>query len=182
MGFVSNASPPRFINEHEVVDAINKVASERLAALDGHRMFVQPQADVLAELSYLSVPYTMVTGAAGAADAAKIARALFTPDAVTLITRKCVNAYWLWYLLKHVRPSTFALTESAISRAHARAKDSLFDNRHGFAFVTPGALEHQLKMLPPGFLLEMWFKGRLVAHPAESGEFSVRLNPLLLED
>ncbi|MBY0548555.1 MAG: hypothetical protein K2W95_14895 [Candidatus Obscuribacterales bacterium] len=181
MGLVKNPLVLRFINERAVIEQLKEVSARRLQALVDHRMFVQPKAEVLQELSLLDKPYNLVTGRQST-DPTVIANELFEPEALELITDKCLNSYWLWYLLDKLQPAAFALSEAALARAHARAKDSLYDNRHGFAFVCSNSLEHQLKQFPPGFVLELWHKGRILAHRTDSGEYPVRLNPLLIED
>ena len=108
--------------------------------------------------------------------------ALFTPEALAYIELKCLNSYWFWYLISKVNTRALKFNEAAIARAHARAKDSMYDNRYGFAFIEPSPLEHQLKGLPPGFVFEMWHKGRLLAVHNASGEYKTLLNPLLIDD
>ncbi len=181
MGFVKQAAIPRFIDETKVVEAIKAAAQVRLHVLNDKRMFVAPRADVMNEFTLLNHVALSVQGRRPAG-ALATAQALLDSDALELVLSKCVNPYWLWYLLDKVQPAAFPLDLPAIARAHARAKDSLHDNRHGFAFVNPNCLEHDLKLYPPGFVLEMWHKGRIVAEKLDSGEYPVRLNPILIED
>lgn len=181
MGFVKNNAIPRFINEDSVVAAIRQIAGARLRVLENERMFASKPAEVLSEFFLLNEVALTVTGRRPVG-AEATALALFQADALELALHKCANAYWLWYLLDKVRTAAFPLDITAVARAHARAKDSLYDNRHGFAFISPNSLEHDLKMLPPGFVFEMWHKGRLIAQRTDSGEYPVQLNPLLLED
>ena len=181
MGFVKNSSPPRFIDEKLVVDAIKQVASQRLQALSENRMFRASTPDMQTEFLLLSQAATLVSGHKKT-DAGAVAQALLEPAALELIQRKCLNPYWFWYLLEKLQPAAFPLDAACLARAHARAKDSLYDNRHGFAFVSSNCLEHQLKQLPPGFVFELWHKGRLIADRVDSGEYPIHLNPLLLED
>lgn len=181
MGFVKNAAIPLFIDERKVVDALKQVAKARLQVLANERMFIADRKVIVAEFNLLSDVALTVSGRRPA-DAEAIAKDLLDPGALELVLEKCVNPYWLWYLLEKVQPAAFPLDVTAIARAHARAKDSLWDNRHGFAFVNASCLEHGLKQYPPGFVLEMWHKGRIVAQQVDSGEYPVRLNPLLLED
>lgn len=116
------------------------------------------------------------------ADAAEALSMLFGAEAIAVLEAKCANAYWFWYLLSKLNTRELPVSITAIARAHARAKDSLHDNRYGFAFVEPSPLVHQLKQLPTGFVLEMWHKGRIIAEHRSFGEYGVFLNPLLIDD
>lgn len=181
MGFVKHSAIPRFIDERKIVTELRQLAKGRLEALDSCRMFVASRQDVINEFQALNDLALEVAGRRPV-DALATAKALLEPEALELVESKCVNAYWLWYLLDKVQPAAFPLDLAALARAHARAKDSLHDNRHGFAFINSNCLEHDLKLLPPGFVLELWHKGRIVAVRTDSGEYPVRLNPLLIED
>lgn len=166
---------------HKVVAKIRDLAAEKIASGSLEKMFTQKWQDVKAEAQHLAPFASELTGATlkGHEDALA---ALFTPEALAYIERKCLNTYWFWYLLSKLNTRSLPVTEAAIARAHARVKDSLHDNRYGFAFIEPSPLEHQLKGLPPGFVFEMWHKGRLLAVHNHSGDYKVLLNPLLIDD
>ena len=181
MGFVKNQIVPRFINEAAAIAQTKEISARRLQELVEHRMFIEAETDILKEFALLDRVHHLVSERKST-DPEVIANSLFEPAALKLITAKCLNKYWFWYLLDKLQPAAFALSETAIARAHARAKDSLHDNRHGFAFICANSLEYQLKQLPPGFVLELWHKGRILAHRTDSGEYPVRLNPLLIEE
>ena len=166
---------------HKVVAKIRDLAAEKIASGSLEKMFTQKWQDVRAEAQHL-VPFaTELTGTKVKGHEDALA-ALFTPEALAYIERKCLNTYWFWYLLSKLTTRELPVTEAAIARAHARVKDSLHDNRYGFAFIEPSPLEHQLKGLPPGFVFEMWHKGRLLAVHNHSGEYKPLLNPLLIDD
>lgn len=182
MGF-TRSQPARFIDERQVVEAIRLVAKERLLALNNDRMFIESPATILAEVQFLQASAAETSGSTRKQSDEVLASTLFEPDALELIKTKCKNRYWFWYLIAKLEPATFPLNGLAVARAHARAKDSLWDNRYGFAFVQPTPLEYQLKQMPPGFVLELWHKGRLLCYPPpDTGEYSVILNPILIED
>lgn len=166
---------------HKVVAKIRDLAAEKIASGSLEKMFTQKWQDVKAEAQHLAHFASELTGTTlkGHEDALA---ALFTPEALAYIERKCLNTYWFWYLLSKLNTRSLPVTEAAIARAHARVKDSLHDNRYGFAFIEPSPLEHQLKGLPPGFVFEMWHKGRLLAVHNHSGDYKVLLNPLLIDD
>lgn len=176
------AQPPRFIDERKVVHSIQSIAQRRLAELVANNRFIEAAQTVLDELEHLAPAGKLVkvdcTGAAS-----DVRSALFQEAALTLIQAKCRNRYWLWYLLSKLETSTFPVNGLAIARAHARAKSALYDNRFGFGFVAPGSLIWELKGMPPGFVLELWESGRILADPRhDSNGYSLMLNPLLIED
>ncbi len=165
----------------KLVAKIRDLAAAKVAHGSLDPMFTQKWQDVKAEAQHLVAVASELTGTTvnGSEDALT---ALFTPEALAYAERKCLNAYWFWYLLSKLNTRVLPVGETAIARAHARVKDSLHDNRYGFAFIEPSPLEHQLKGLPPGFVFEMWHKGRLLAEHRHSGDYKVLLNPLLIDD
>lgn len=166
---------------HKVVATVRDLAAEQVQHGGHNPMFVQKWQDIKAHGALLAPHASAITGTKvqGADDTLK---ALFTPEALAYLERKCLNTYWFWYTLSKLSTRLLPVTEAAIARTHARVKDSLHDARYGFNFIEPSPLEHQLKGLPPGFVFEMWHKGRLLAVPSASGEYKVLLNPLLIED
>lgn len=166
---------------HKVVAKIRDLAAAKIAPGSLDPMFTQKWQDVKAEAQHLVAFAAELTGTAVKSPEDALA-ALFTPEALAYAERKCLNAYWFWYLLSKLNTRVLPISETALARAHARVKDSLHDNRYGFAFIEPSPLEHQLKGLPPGFVFEMWHKGRLLAEHRHSGDYKVLLNPLLIDD
>ncbi len=164
-----------------LVAKIRDFALEQVAHGSHDKMFTQKWQDVKAQAEHLAVFASELTGTTikGSEDALA---ALFTPEALAYAERKCLNTYWFWYLISKVNTRVLKFSETAIARAHARAKDSMYDNRYGFAFIEPSPLEHQLKGLPPGFVFEMWHKGRLLAVHNHTGDYKTLLNPLLVDD
>lgn len=176
------AQPPRFIDEDKVVQLIRSVAEKRLAELDGEKRFTQPADTVLGDMAELSAVAAQVKVDCKA-DAQSVREALFQEEAVAYIKEKCRNRYWFWFLLSKLATGTFPIDVLALARAHARAKDALYDNRFGFAFTKPISLIYELKGFPPGFVIELWEKGRILAGPqCDSNGFGLFLNPLLLDD
>lgn len=165
----------------KLVAKIRDFANEQVAHGSHDKMFTQKWHDIGAQGEKLAPFACELTGKTlkGTDD---VLDALFTPEALAYIERKCLNAYWFWYLLSKVNTRVLKFSEASIARAHARAKDSLHDNRYGFASIEPSPLEHQLKGLPPGFVFEMWHRGRLLAVYNPSGDYKALLNPLLIDD
>lgn len=145
------------------------------------KMFTQKWQDIKAQGEHLTAFASELTGKTVKGHEDALA-ALFTPEALAYIELKCLNTYWFWYLISKVNTRNLKFNEAAIARAHARVKDSINDTRYGFNFIEPSPLEHQLKGLPPGFVFEMWHKGRLLAEYRPSGDYKTLLNPLLIED
>jgi len=165
----------------KLVAKIRDFAAEQVAHASHDKMFTQKWQVIKAQAEHLAVFASELTGKTVKGHEDALA-ALFTPEALAYIELKCLNSYWFWYLISKVSTRVLKFNEAAIARAHARAKDSMYDNRYGFAFVEPSPLEHQLKGLPPGFVFEMWHKGRLLAVHNASGEYKTLLNPLLIDD
>lgn len=176
------AQPPRFIDERKVVHRIKTIAGTRMQELSADKSFVEPAQAVLDELVKLAPAADLVKQNCDHAPAG-VGDALFQKAALELIQTKCRNRYWLWYLLSKLETSTFPVDALAIARAHARAKAALYDNRFGFGFVAPISLIWELKGMPPGFVIEMWDSGRLLAdRKNDSNGYGVMLNPLLIDD
>jgi hypothetical protein len=128
-------------------------------------------------------PAALIVKEAPSVTPAEVLEALFQKAALDLLLLKCRNRYWLWYLLARLETATFPIDPLAVARAHARAKAALYDNRFGFAFVQPLSLIWELKGMPPGFVIELWDSGKLLADPKhDSNGFSIMLNPLLIDD
>lgn len=176
------AQPPRFIDDRKVVHTIKSIAQGRMDELASEKRFIEPASVVLDELVKLAPAADLVkVDCAHTADCVRVA--MFQPAALELLQKKCRNRYWLWYLLSKLETSTFPVDAFAIARAHARAKTALYDNRYGFAFVLPINLIWELKGMPPGFVLDLWESGRILADPKhDSNGFSIMLNPLLIDD
>ncbi len=166
---------------HKVVAGIRNLAAEQVQHGGHDPMFVQKWADVKAHGALLAPHASAIIGTKVQGHENALST-LFTPEALAYAERKCLNTYWFWYLVSRLNTRVLPVSETAIARAHARVKDSLYDNRYGFAFIEPAPLEHQLKGLPPGFVFEMWHKGRLLAVHNPSGDYKVLLNPLLVDD
>lgn len=165
----------------KLVEKIRALADERVKSGSLSPMFTQKWQEVLPEATHLAGIAEELTGRKPK-DAAEALAMIFTADAIAYIEAKSANAHWFWYLLSRLNTRVLPVTVSAIARAHARAKDSMHDNRYGFAFIEPSPIEYQLKQFPPGFVLELWHKGRIVADYQPFGEYRVRLNPLLIDD
>lgn len=165
----------------KLVAKIRDFAAEQVAHGSHDKMFTQKWQDIKAQAEHLAVFASELTQSTVKGHEDALA-ALFTPEALAYIESKCLNSYWFWYLISKVNTRVLKFGVTAIARAHARAKDSMYDNRYGFAFIEPSPLEHQLKGLPPGFVFEMWHKGRLLAVYNPSGDYKTLLNPLLVDD
>jgi hypothetical protein len=176
------AQPPRFIDERKVVHTIKDIAQKRLAEIGSEKRFIEPAQTVLDDLANLAPAAGLVKADCSSAFV-DVRLALFQAPALELLQVKCRNRYWLWYLMSKLETATFPVDAFAIARAHARAKAALYDNRFGFGFVAPGSLIWELKGMPPGFVIELWETGRLLADPKhDSNGFSLMLNPLLIDD
>jgi hypothetical protein len=176
------AQPPRFVDERKVVHTIKSIAEKRLIDLASEKRFIEPAQAVLDELAQLAPAADLVKVDCRHAPV-DVRAALFQTAAIELLQAKCRNRYWLWYLLSKLETSTFPVDAFAVARAHARAKAALYDNRFGFGFVAPISLIWELKGMPPGFVLELWDSGRILADPKhDSNGFSLMLNPLLIDD
>ncbi len=165
----------------KLVAKIRDFAAEQVVHGSHDKMFTQKWQDIKAQGEKLASFASELTGKAVKGHEESLC-ALFTPEALAYIELKCLNSYWFWYLISKVNTRVLKFNEASIARAHARAKDSLHDNRYGFAFIEPSPLEHQLKGLPPGFVFEMWHRGRLLAVYNPSGDYKALLNPLLIDD
>jgi len=165
----------------EFMGKIKQVAQEQLALHANDHHFVQSRETVIKEALLLNDVAAQLKGCYCDCPENVLA-AIFEPAAVELILAKCKNAYWFWYLIDKIETQAFPVTALAVARAHARAKDAMNDRRYGFNFIETVSLPHQLKQLPPGFVLEMWHKGRLLCEGSGFGEFTVILNPLLIDD
>jgi len=176
------AQPQRFIDERKAVSSIRSTAEARLAELASAKRFIEPASVVLDELVHLA-PAGQIVKQDKVAISQEVRDALFQKAALELIQAKCKNRYWLWYLLAKLDTATFPIDPLAIARAHARAKAALYDNRFGFGFVQPISLIWELKGMPPGFVLDLWESGKILADPKnDSNGFSIMLNPLLIDD
>lgn len=176
------AQPQRFIDERKVVHTIKSIAQKRLLELDSAKRFIESTQVVLDELANLAPAADLVKVDCGNASA-DVRAALFQDAALELLKAKCRNRYWLWYLLSRMETATFPIDVLAIARAHARAKAALYDNRFGFGFVAPNSLIWELKGMPPGFVIDLWESGRILADPKhDSNGYSLMLNPLLIDD
>src|SRR5262249_37414387 len=102
--------------------------------------------------------------------------------ALELLLSKCRNAYWFWFVVGKIETRVFPISAYATARALARSKDAIADKRYGFNWIETVCLEWQLKQLPPGFVIEMWETGRLLAETSGFDEFRVLLNPILVDD
>lgn len=173
------ADHPFFLHP-DCADEIVSTAKQKLESGDFGLMFKEKPDLIRAELAGLAAIAAKLTGKQEQ-DANSAATALFEPAALEYLVDRSANRYWFWYLLSKLRTNRMPVNLAAAARAHARAKDSLYDNRYGFAFITPSSLEHQLKALPPGFLCEMWHKGRVICDNS-GGEYRTSINPILLED
>ncbi|HEY9788228.1 MAG TPA: hypothetical protein V6D17_22760 [Candidatus Obscuribacterales bacterium] len=173
---------PHPIEHPKIVARIRELAETRLRAGSLSPMFKQKWSEVAPQASELAAIGSELTGGVRGADHNAVLAQLFEPGALTILEAKSANAYWFWYLLSKLQTRCLPVTAAAMARAHARAKDSLHDNRYGFAFIEPSPLEYQLKQLPPGFFLEMCHKGRIVAECPAFGEYRVFLNPILIDD
>ena len=165
----------------KLVAKIRDFAADQVAHGSHDKMFTQKWQDIKAQAEHLAVFASELKGTTVKGHEDALA-ALFAPEALAYIERKCLNSYWFWYLISKVNTRILKFSETAMARAHARAKDSMYDNRYGFAFIEPSPLEHQLKGYPPGFVFEMWHKGRLLAEYNPSGDYKTLLNPLLIDD
>ncbi len=165
----------------QLIDSLKQVAEDKLAQYRHLPHFVASWDSILAEAASLA-RFAAVAADAKLAANDEILSALFEPQAIELIRAKCKNAYWFWYLLSKLETNTIRINLSAMARAHARAKDSMRETRYGFNFVEASPLPWQLKGYPPGFVLEMWHKGRILCVADGSSEFTVVLNPLLVDD
>lgn len=176
------AHPQRFIDERKVVHTIKSIAQKRLLELDSAKRFIEPVETVLDELAQLAPAADLVKVDCNHA-VADVRAAVFQDAAIELLQAKCRNRYWLWYLLSRLETATFPVDALAVARAHARVKQSLYDNRFGFGFVAPISLIWELKGMPPGFVLELWESGRILANPRhDSNGYPLILNPLLIDD
>jgi hypothetical protein len=165
----------------DLIDALKRIAEEKLAEYRHLPHFCQSWQSILVEVAPLA-QFAGIAAEAKPTTNEEIISALFEPQAIELIRSKCKSAYWFWYLLSKLETNTIRINVSAIARAHARAKDSMRENRYGFNFVEASPLPWQLKGYPPGFVLEMWHKGRILCVTNGSAEFTVILNPLLVDD
>lgn len=177
----STYNPRVFGSEKKIIDAIKSVAEEKLKAHADQLHFVVKPETVLKEAEALSAVAEKVSGNKPK-DNAEILSTLFTPEAIELITQKCRNQYWFWYLLARLETRKVPVDVLGIARAHARARESMKETRYGFNWAESANICYELKALPPGFAFEMWHKGRVLATGSFSGEYSVMLNPLLVED
>ena len=181
MGWTAS-DPPRFIDEKRVTSLIRQVSELRLKELEFARPWIETDDLVSSEFRNLSAAAHMVLQGCPSGEES-LKTALFTDDALSLLLKKCRNRYWMWYLLSRIETSCYPVDSLAIARAHARSKDSLYDNRHGFAFVSPAGVYHEMRGMPLGFTLEMWHRGQILARNRSGGDgFEVMLNPLLIDD
>jgi len=162
------------------VAKLREIAKAKLAEHEGQRYVIQSSDEILSEVSALSSLLEEVFGTAPADTNAAIST-LFEEQALEIIKDKIRNKYWFWYVLSHLRTRRIAVKAAPLARAVARAADSIRERRYGFEFIPPTPLEWHLKQLPPGFLAEMILKGRVLVVTGR-GEYSVTLNPLLIED
>lgn len=165
----------------KVVAKIRELAAQKIASGQYSPMFTEKWQAIEKEGLHLTALAAELSGHKIAGHEDALAE-LFTADARAYIQRKCLNAYWFWYLLSRLNTRELAADLAAVARAHARVKDGLAENRYGFATIEPSPLEHQLKGLPPGFVFEMWHKGRILAEYRPHGEYKTILNPLLIDD
>lgn len=165
----------------KIIDSLKRIAEEKLAQ-KGHLPHFCQKWETIASESTVLAPLAAQVIDVEVLDPAEILAALFEPDAIEIIAAKCKSAYWFWYLLARVDTRTLRINAAAISRAQARAKESMRDKRYGFDFIEPSPLVWQLKQLPTGFVLEMWHKGRLLCQNDGFSEFTVILNPILIDD
>ncbi len=178
----SRSKPPKFIDVKKISTLIRETAKAQMQTLSDTRPYIEQPQVVLAELSNL-VSAAREANQGPTKNDEELRGVLFDAEALELLALKCRNRYWMWYLLSFVETSQYSLDKLAIARAHARAKDSLYDNRFGFAFVNPNGIYHEMKSLPLGFVLEMWDKGRILASRREDANgYSVILNPILVDD
>lgn len=165
----------------QLIDALKRIAEEKLVEFRHLPHFCQPWELIVREVAPLA-PFAAIAADAKVDGNDEILAALFEPQAIELIRAKCKSAYWFWYLLSKLETNTIRINVAAMARAHARAKDSMHETRYGFQFVEASPLPWQLKGYPPGFVLEMWHKGRILCVANASSEFTVVLNPLLVDD
>lgn len=176
----TRTNPPRFVDDRKILGQITAIAEEQLR-LASDRMFIEKPEAIFKTAVALAAPASAVTGQSVSGHNEVLA-ALFEPAALALLENKCRNTYWFWFLLSKLATETFPVDAIAIARAHARAKDAMVDRRYGFNWIERTSLPHELKALPPGFLLEMWHTGRLLCHRPNSGDYQVILNPILIDD
>ncbi len=177
----STYNPRVFGAEKKIIDAIKRVAEEKLKAHEDGLHFTVKAETVLKEAEALSAVAQQVSGEKPK-DYAEVLSTLFTPDAIELIKQKCRNQYWFWYLIARLETRKVPVDVLGIARAQARARESMKETRYGFNWAEPANICWELKSLPPGFVLEMWHKGRILAEGAFVGEYSVMLNPMLVDD
>ncbi len=178
----TKAQPPRFIDERHVLQELRTLSLSRMKETEQGKRFIEAGPTVLKELELLQ-PIADLVKERCPRTAAGTQEALFDKAALELLTSKCVNRYWLWYLLSHLSTATFPMDALAIARAQARAKAALYDNRFGFGFVGDAGLIFELKQMPPGFVLELWDSGKIVCDPkGGSNGYPVLLNPILVDD
>lgn len=174
-------NPRVFGAEKKIIDAIKRVAEEKLKAHEDQLHFCVKPETVLKEAEALSAVAEQVSGEKPK-DSAEVLATLFTPEAIELIKEKCRNQYWFWYLIARIETRKVPIDVLGIARAHARARESMKETRYGFNWAESANICYELKGLPPGFAFEMWHKGRVLAIGNFSAEYTVMLNPLLVED
>lgn len=174
-------NPRVFGAEKKIIDAIKRVAEEKLKAHEDQLHFCVKAETVLKEAEALSAVAEMVSGKKPK-DSAEVLATLFTPEAIELIKEKCRNQYWFWYLINRIETRKVPIDVLGIARAHARARESMKETRYGFNWAESANICFELKAIPPGFAFEMWHKGRVLAIGNFTGDYTVMLNPLLVED